>query len=821
MEVLIKYKGSELLNSLMQQIPHQIAKDSRIAKLQKLRVHSGLNKPSQVSKTKDSQKTETARDRDTDGKANWMCSVGTKASPCMVKNKEDKLCSVLMIKLFCCKEGHNFTLEQRPQADLARSLPFTAAPKGPPEALGSLTFQRPFLHKGAPAARGLFLLLVYSVAAAAAFLVALCFRRLRLKGGGGPLEGFQKRLLAGQQHPWDSSGGPQEEDDDDEEGGFLSNTLEACLDLEAEMNLPPLPSQSVPVNESHAINQLMWKLKDEALLFELEQAEAQQTIQDFPQTPAAEPTYPGPITPYEEYQWLGPQASMWEEEEASFLEALLFPPTPSHQTPYDAAEPLQSGSLLQELPSVSSAASAAAAAPAAAADAWHQHVGGPQAAGGSQGAEGLQLLEGAQGVEGLQEVEGPQEVQGSQEVAAPAGAPTPPSPSSGPDSLSLLQQQPEQQQLSSSQEAAASGESGALSVSSAAEDAGSHPQPSKKRKKADDKAKRESSVQETPEKKHKVWKFHFCEKPPPKQRRRATREKVTSALRIYNEVSASGDTIPSTSGVRAPGQPSASQETTNKQTGTGAPQAQPSGPQVGDGLLTVKLHTGETISFAHPPLPTPPNAPPHYRLPLVRPEVIRRHFSISEALVSGIIGSIWGHLNPIRRLFLKPELSIEDVNELVVRTQSVVRHMMTKYQSPVTNLDPTRAKQKLGLRFLGFEVLVIAIQLLGPAMHPEDWFPHLVAAVPTDYQNTSYINTAAAVVNVRLAEMLAEALEQLKRGLRPSLMLTTEIKILLFSPNVAPRTVPQRAREIFGRAIENLEAEEEEEEEEETSSAED
>ncbi|KAL8452870.1 hypothetical protein Emed_001168 [Eimeria media] len=688
--------------------------------------------------------------------------------------------------------------EQRPQADLARSLPFTAAAEGPPEALRSLTFQKPFLHKGTPAARGVLLLLVYSVAVAAAFLVALCFRRLHSKARGGPLGGSQKRLLAGQQHPWDSSGGPQQEDDDEEEDGFLSNTLEACLDMQDEMNLPLLPSQPVPPSESQAVREIMWKLEDEALLFEIEQAEAQQTIEDFPQTPAAEPAYLGPITSYEDPLWSGPQASMWEEDEANPLEDLLFPPTPSYQTPYDAAEPFQPGFLLHELPNVSSAASAAAT------EAWHQQVGGLQEAGGSQG------------------VEGPQEVEGPQGVAAPAGAPTPPSPSPAPQLLSLLQQQPEQPHPSSSQEAAASGESGALSVSSAAEEAGSQPPPSKKRKKAGDKAKRKSSVPEAPGKEPQHSPDHFHEEPPPKMRRRTTKPKtLTSALRTYNAVSAPGDVIPSTSGVSAPGQPSLSQETTGKQTESGAPQAQLSGPDVSDGLLTIRLLTGETISFAHPPVPTPPNAPPHYRLPLVRPEAIQRHFRISKALEGVADRSIWGHLDIIRRLFLKPELSTEDVDELVVRSQFVVRHMMTKYRSQVAHADPSRAKDRLGARFLGFEAVVSAIQLLGPAMHPDEWFPQLVAAIPSDYQNTSSIISPIAFINNRLSELLAEGLGELKRGLRPSLELTTKIKQLLFSPDAAPRNIPPRDREIFRRAIENPEAEEEESEEEETSTAED
>ncbi|KAL8440697.1 hypothetical protein Emag_007812 [Eimeria magna] len=696
--------------------------------------------------------------------------------------------------------------KQQPRADLAPSLPFTAAVEGPPEALRSLFLKRPSANKGPPAARGVILWLVYSVAAAAAFLLALCFRRLQFKGGAGLLGGSRNRLLAGQEHPWDPFGGPPEGDNRERDDEFLSSTLEECLDMEAEMNVLPLPSQPLPPSESQAISEILRDLRYEVLLFENEQTAPQQTIQGFSQAPAPEPTYPSPTTIYEEAQWPGSQAWMWQEGEEGPLGGFL-PPMPPNESPYAAAAHPQLESLRQEPPSISSAASAEAAALAAAAHPWHQHVGGLGGVGGPEG-EG-----------------------GAQWVAGRAGVPKQPSPSSATafESFPLLQQQPQPQQPSSSQEAAAPEESGALSVSSAQEKAGSQSPPSKKLMMAEDKAKRQSSVQEAPPKKPRVWLIHLYDKPPPKRQRQKPRRKQTAALRTYNEVSASADVIPSTSGVSALKQSASSQETTSIEFKSGAPQAQPGGSEVGKGFLTVTLKTGETISFAHPPLPTPPDAPPHYRLPVVRPEVIRRRFRITEALTAGDNSNIWAHLNVVRKLLLQPALNRGDAKELVIRSQSLVRYMLTKYRSPVAPADHSRAKEKMSVRFLGFEALVNAVQLLGPAMHPEQWFPHLVAAVPTDYQNTSPINSLATYMNVHLIEKLAEGLKELKKGRRPSATLTTEIKTLLFDPDIALRNISLKVREIWRRAIENPEAQEEEEGEEEeeelaeegTSSAED
>ncbi|KAL8428118.1 hypothetical protein ACSSS7_007381 [Eimeria intestinalis] len=165
---------------------------------------------------------------------------------------------------------------ETPQADPSFSLPSLPEPEGPPGALRGLSLGGASLHRGPPAATGMPRLLVCSVAAAAAFLLALCFRKVRTRGGG-PQGGPQRRFLAGQQHPWGTTQGPPEgEDEEDEEGDkFLSNTLEGCLDLEAEFGFSQVPSQSVPPTETQAIQEIMWTLEDDALLFEVQQLATQ------------------------------------------------------------------------------------------------------------------------------------------------------------------------------------------------------------------------------------------------------------------------------------------------------------------------------------------------------------------------------------------------------------------------------------------------------------------------------------------------------------------------------------------------------------------
>ncbi|KAL8452872.1 hypothetical protein Emed_001170 [Eimeria media] len=694
--------------------------------------------------------------------------------------------------------------EGKPRDDVTSPLSFTAAAEGPAETLRSLPFLTPPLHRKPSAARGVFLFLVYSVAAAAAFLLALCFRRLRPKEGallGGP----QSRFLAGQQHPW----GPPE-DDNEEEDEFLSNTLEACLDMESDLGLPPAPSQPMPISEPQAISNIMWDLRDAAVLFEHEQTKAQQPAQGFLQAPrwqpgAAEPTHPGPMAGYEGDHWLGPEGWMWDLED---LGASMGPdlfPTPSTQTPPGATGSSHLVSLPETPPIITSpAASAATAATAAApAQTWQQQQGGFQGTGGSPGTGGFL------------------------ESESFPGTFAPPAPSAGsaavPELSFLLQQQQptvtsgllsplQQQQPSGSQGAAASGDSGASSVSLPDDKAGGEAPPTKKRKRDGDKTEEGSPARKASGK--RPHQAHSQSDPSSKaakaaaaneRRRRFRAQGLTVALFTYQQASSSGvgevapseEVSPSTSGVSAPGPSGSAQASSSskakrkKRPPPAAPQVQPSSVSISDGFLTIRRSTGETVSFAHPPLPTPATAPAHYRLPLVPREAIRTRFRIEQALVGFIHRQPWIHLNAAWKLLQRPVLNSEQVEELVFRCQHLVRHLLTKHRLSVTHIDPSRAKSSLSMRFLIFEILVNSIQMLGPAMNPQDWFFQLVASVPTDPRPKVKIVSPTAFLNSRVTELLGEGLEELKHGRRPSMELTNEIKHFLFSPDSAPRSFPE------------------------------
>ncbi|KAL8269903.1 hypothetical protein Esti_006188 [Eimeria stiedai] len=521
------------------------------------------------------------------------------------------------------------------------------------------------------------------------------------------------------------------------------------------------------------------------------------------------------------------------------------PPVASAGYPSGGPYPLLMSLLQSGQPSTSQGA---ASAGAAGAQGWLQRQGGPQRVGSSQGEGGPKGIVGPQGTPappvgsagypsgfgpypllmsllqsgqsstsqraasaGAAGAQGwPQQQGGFQGVGSPQGMVGPhwtPARSAGyshgytaaPLLISLLQQP------RASQGAGTSGDCGTSSVPSPEEEGASESAAIGKRKRDKRKAKDGCSVDKgyRPERgKYGSWRRRFYKRAAAFLKAHPMRKaSLTIALLNFSEASASGVGVvpsgegsPSTSGASAAPKPSASpqesarsEETTSEKSSSVAPQGQAGGLVIGDGFISFQLLTGEMISLAHPPLPPPADAPAHYTLPLVPPEAIKSQFNISEALVRHTTRSYWEHLGGMKRLFEKPALDSEDVEELVRRAQALVRHMFTKFRSAVAQEDPSRAKDRLGPRFLAFEAVVNCIQLLGPAMKPHLWFPQLLATVPTEYSAYPLATSPAAYWNIRVTMLLARGLRELTRGRRPSLKLTTKIKKLLFSPKTAPR----------------------------------
>ncbi|KAL8428116.1 hypothetical protein ACSSS7_007379 [Eimeria intestinalis] len=569
--------------------------------------------------------------------------------------------------------------------------------------------------------------------------------------------------------------------------------------MEAEMGVSPISLLPLPPEEQ-AIKNIMWSLEDEAAAFEAEQTAAPQAAQGFVRAPVWQPpppevTYSGLLAGYEEEDpWFGVQTTIWDEGDAGQSGMPFLPPAPSYQIPGEA-HALSEFLSLPEQPGTSQAE--ASAADRAAAQRWQQQLAGLQA------------------------------------VGDPLGVPAPPAPSAGdfygpppipPQFPSLSQQQ----QPSGSQGAGATGDSGNTGVSSH-EGEGDNEMESLRKDKEKPKFRYPRSRVRRNETAKESWRKRFAAKAAAYRATLPNQKgvKVTAALLNFDGAStsgvgaggASGEVSRPNPGKMAASGSSASEETTSQGSLSATHPVQPTGLVVSEGSISITLISGETISFAHPPSPAPPDTPAHYRLPVVPREAIQTEFDIRKALLHLMNNSPYLHLSVIHGLLRRPVLDSSEVEALVIRCQALVHHAMSKCLGSIFPAEPYRLKERLAVRFLIFEALVICIQLLGPAMKAEMWFPQLVAAVPTDFTSFPRVYSPDAHLNLHLSKLLSEGLELLKKGKRPSLQLTFEIKRLLFAPGVAPRAIPERMRKKMWPRQEK--SREEEQEESETTSDED
>ncbi|KAL8446168.1 hypothetical protein Emag_004798 [Eimeria magna] len=577
-------------------------------------------------------------------------------------------------------------------ADPASSSPSMVVEEGLPEIL-----ERYAVGPRAPvprpaAARRISLILLSSIGAAVAFLLATCFRRLRSRG---PAEGLQVRSLAGQER-W---GGAAEEDGDEED--FLSQALEGCLDLEVELGFAEPAPRPLPPTENDAVKSIVFSLKEAAMMFETQQASD------------------------------------------GFLETSL----PS--TPQEAPQPL-----------------------------------------------GLTAQADDQGTR--------QRTEAWQEGAGPSGAPlasvpTPPMPSHNglqgvPTSDELVYLQQQQRGPSSEAAAAAEGRVASRPPFPANEEEAEQPPSKKARGHLGEAVSRFSLytlLVEPPRRELQQQQKSLPRLLPAETRAHGPSKQsglfasFPGAFFSSNEAASAAEAFLA-AGPSASPQALTSGQTPKSSANSRSASLQPGGLEVVEGSMSIVLQTGEKITFPHPPIPTPPDTPLHYRLPLVPPEALQTHFLTNVALSSYCCASVWPPLVVIRTQLRKPALDAVDVTQVIAACQQVLKYLLTKHTGLVTLLHASKAVERLSIRYLCLEALVTCIQLLGPSMRPEEWFGQLVTEIPIKFRLTSIHRSPAAWFNTKLLWLLTEALIQLKAGKRPSLELTESIKKKLFSRKTAP-----------------------------------
>ncbi|KAL8434389.1 hypothetical protein ACSSS7_003215 [Eimeria intestinalis] len=209
--------------------------------------------------------------------------------------------------------------------------------------------------------------------------------------------------------------------------------------------------------------------------------------------------------------------------------------------------------------------------------------------------------------------------------------------------------------------------------------------------------------------------------------------------------------------------------------------ASPGGTQPQTGFIEVDMGSGRSVRIPHPPPQILGDAHPYYRLAPAPSDPVLIPLRTEDLFVHGRgCTTVRDCLAPVRRLLLKSQLTPEDAQQLIFAAERLITYLFRLHRGPVDGKAPNVAAYTLGMRFICMEALVSLVQIFGPAMNPQDWFPRLVQVIPTSFNPWAIKDDRRNTHYLWLALQLAEALEQLKRGQRPPMATVVMLKRALF-----------------------------------------
>ncbi|CDJ60320.1 hypothetical protein, conserved [Eimeria maxima] len=140
------------------------------------------------------------------------------------------------------------------------------------------------------------------------------------------------------------------------------------------------------------------------------------------------------------------------------------------------------------------------------------------------------------------------------------------------------------------------------------------------------------------------------------------------------------------------------------------------------------------------------------------------------------------------RSFLSKEAVVsKEVTSAIRTAERLVNCLLHFHSSSVYDLKPNDAVRALGVRYLALDALVALSDLLGQAMHAEDWWGRLAQCIPSDVRFVTNFGAASCRnSNCLLAIKLSKAIEQLKKGVRPCAAETVNLKQCLFCTAFSP-----------------------------------
>ncbi|CDI85258.1 hypothetical protein, conserved [Eimeria praecox] len=185
-----------------------------------------------------------------------------------------------------------------------------------------------------------------------------------------------------------------------------------------------------------------------------------------------------------------------------------------------------------------------------------------------------------------------------------------------------------------------------------------------------------------------------------------------------------------------------------------------------------------------------PNPKQHlfYRLPRLTPSAVRTSFCVPFAFSSNKLLTVpyYGIL-ALRNFLAKEAVIGKEVTSAIRASERLVNCLFHYHVDTVTNLKPHEAVRVLGIRYLALDGLVAMLDLLGDAMHADDWWDGLVGVIPSDVRyNSPYLSLPLRSSNALLAIKLSDAIGKLKQRQRLSAGDTVELKQSLFCRYCSP-----------------------------------
>ncbi|KAL8435292.1 hypothetical protein Efla_002547 [Eimeria flavescens] len=190
-------------------------------------------------------------------------------------------------------------------------------------------------------------------------------------------------------------------------------------------------------------------------------------------------------------------------------------------------------------------------------------------------------------------------------------------------------------------------------------------------------------------------------------------------------------------------------------------------------------------------LPPPASVMPfgshlYYRLPVLASGSLRRTFNYEFVTKHRPFDRLPIRAVRLMRKYLsKPGLHINEAQELLAASERVANYVAHTQHTSLYSSPLPDAVDGFGRRYIMLEAIFCTIQVLGPAMVADRWWPQFAERIAAEYPKVHASIYPKRRVWFNLACRLISALELLKNGVRPSLEDTVQLKRDLFSSELS------------------------------------